>query len=200
MGAFATELTRGSPKEVDMERSDTSSNFSIGSSMPKFSLPNVDDRTVTQEYFSGAKAALVVFSCNHCPYVIGSEEMLITIVRRFEGDGLRTVAISSNDAAKYPEDGFEQMKAKSLRMSLPYPYLYDQSQSVARAFDAACTPECYLFDATGKLVYHGTINDNPKDPSKARMDYLTPAISSVLEGQRPNPTFRHPIGCSIKWK
>ena len=85
-------------------------------------------------------------------------------------------------------------------MSLPYPYLYDESQQVARMFDAACTPEFYLFDSSLTLVYHGTINDSPRDPAKVTRDYLSKAIESVLAGQVPEPQFVHPLGCSIKWK
>jgi hypothetical protein len=85
-------------------------------------------------------------------------------------------------------------------MNLPYPYLYDETQDVARQFDAACTPEFYLFDRNHTLVYHGTINDSPRDPSKVTKDYLSKAISAALEGQTPNPQFVHPLGCSIKWK
>jgi hypothetical protein len=121
-------------------------------------------------------------------------------VRRFQPQGLKAIAISSNDAAKYPEDSYEKMRERAASMDLPYPYLYDESQKVARAFDAACTPELYLFDGSRKLVYHGTINDSPRDPTKVTRDYLSDAIGAVLGGAVPNPQFVHPLGCSIKWK
>jgi hypothetical protein len=105
--------------------------------------------------------------------------MLISIVKRFQADGLKTLVINSNDAATYPED---------------------ESQDVARLFDAACTPEFYLFDRDGKLAYHGTINDSPRDPSRVTKDYLSKAIEAVLEGRTPEPQFVHPLGCSIKWR
>ena len=108
--------------------------------------------------------------------------------------------INSNDAAKYPEDSFERMREKSVALDLPYPYLYDESQAVARAFDAACTPEFYLFDRNQTLVYHGTINDAPRDGSAVKHDYLSNAIAAVLHGETPDPQFVHPLGCSIKWK
>jgi peroxiredoxin len=183
-----------------MERTATSVTFSLGSKLPTFDLRNVDGKMTGPSYFTNGKAYLVAFLCNHCPYVKGSEEMLITIVRQFEKDGLKTLAISSNDASKYPEDGFEKMVEKAREMNLPYPYLYDETQDVARQFDAACTPEFYLFDRNHTLVYHGTINDSPRDPSKVTKDYLSKAISAALEGQTPNPQFVHPLGCSIKWK
>lgn len=183
-----------------MERTATSATFSLGSKLPTFELRNVDGQLMGSSYFANAKAYLVAFLCNHCPYVKGSEEMLIKIARQFENDGLKTIAISSNDATKYPEDSFEKMGEKAREMNLPYPYLYDETQTVARQFDAACTPEFYLFDANHTLVYHGTINDSPRDPSKVTKDYLSTAVGAVLEGQTPNPPFVHPLGCSIKWK
>lgn len=183
-----------------MQRDSVSTNFSLGSQLPSFTLPDVSGRMVSESFFEGSQASLVVFTCNHCPYVKGSDEMLLRIVREFTPAGLRVVAISSNDAAQYPEDSFEKMKEKAESQKLPFPYLYDESQQVARAFDAACTPECYLFDRTGALVWHGTINNSPRHPADVKSDFLSPAISAVLEGRLPDPQFVHPIGCSIKWK
>jgi peroxiredoxin len=183
-----------------MERDTISSAFPLGSRLPSFELLNVDGNRLGSESLTGAKAGLVAFLCNHCPYVKGSEDMLISIVKRFQADGLKTLVINSNDAAKYPEDSYEKMKEKAVAQGLPYPYLYDESQNVARLFDAACTPEFYLFDRDGKLAYHGTINDSPRDPSRVTKDYLSKAIEAVLEGRTPEPQFVHPLGCSIKWK
>lgn len=183
-----------------MERSSSSPSFAIGAELPEFSLPSVSGEQIGSAYLGGAKAGLVVFLCNHCPYVKGSEEMLIRIFKEFAPKGLRAVTISSNDASQYPEDSFAKMKEKAAAMSLPYPYLYDESQRVARLFDAACTPEFYLFDEHGKLAYHGAINDSPRDPSKVTKDYLSQAIQSVLAGKAPSPQFVNPLGCSIKWK
>jgi peroxiredoxin len=183
-----------------MERDTISTAFPLGSKLPSFELANVDGKRIGSAYLSGAKAGLVAFLCNHCPYVKGSEEMLIAIVKKFQGDGLRTIAINSNDSVKYPDDSFEKMREKAATYALPYPYLHDESQDVARLFDAACTPEFYLFDREGALVYHGTINDSPRDPSRVTTDYLSRAIESVLEGRKPEPQFVHPLGCSIKWK
>ena len=183
-----------------MERSSLSDKFPIGSQLPAFELPATDGTQKGSAYLNGGKAALVMFSCNHCPYVKGSEDQFINIVRKFQNDGLRVVSISSNDAVKYPEDGFDKMKEKANSMNLPYPYLYDEAQEIARIFDAACTPEFYLFDGAGKLAYHGTINDSPRDASKVTKEYLSQAITAVLEGQSPQLAFTHPLGCSIKWK
>lgn len=184
-----------------MQRTEASERFSIGSTMPDFTLPDVSGKDISaKDFFSGSRAALVVFTCNHCPYVKGSEAELNKVVRASIPDGLKVISISSNDALQYPQDGFEKMKEKSQQMQLPYPYLYDESQEVARKFDAACTPECYLFDSSLKLVFHGTINDSPKDATKATRSYLAQAISQVLAGKKPDPDFVNPLGCSIKWK
>ena len=106
-----------------MERESQSAKLDIGSILPEFNLPSVDGTTKGTKYLKEGKASLIAFTCNHCPYVKGSEEMLIEIARKFEKDGLRTVAISSNDAIQYPEDGFEPMKKKSRELNLPYPYV-----------------------------------------------------------------------------
>ena len=183
-----------------MERTTESQKFALGSLMPEFSLPATDGKSYGSSYLKGGKAGLVVFTCNHCPYVKGSEDLLVQIVKRFEMEGLRTIAISSNDASKYPEDAFDKMKEKSRKQNLPYPYLYDETQEIAKKFDAACTPECYLFDNKGRLMFHGAITDKPKEGGFNRKDYLSPAIFEVIEGNEPDPSFVHPMGCSIKWK
>ncbi|MBX7136530.1 MAG: thioredoxin family protein [Oligoflexia bacterium] len=183
-----------------MQRDTRSTKFPIGSALPKFQLQNVDGKLLGSECLQGAKAALVVFSCNHCPYVQGTDALLLEIVKRFEPRGLKTVAISANDPVQYPEDGFAQMQTKAKTLKLPFPYLFDETQAVARAFDASCTPECYLFDGAGKLCYQGAITDRPKERDAERKDLLSPAIESTLSGKAPVPDFNHPIGCSIKWK
>lgn len=183
-----------------MERTSGSSKFPIGSRLPSFKLPATNGSTVSENFLREGKMMLVAFTCNHCPYVKGSEQMLVSIVNDYAPAGLRAVAISSNDATQYPEDSLENMRVKSEQMKLPYPYLYDESQEVARQFDAACTPECYLFDAAGTLVYHGAINNSPRDPAKVRENHLAKALEQLSKGAKPEPSFVHPIGCSIKWK
>lgn len=183
-----------------MERDSLSNKFPIGSKLPSFSLPNIDDSSVTEKYLADAPASLVVFACNHCPYVLGSEKMLFDTIREFQSKGLKAIMVSSNDPAKYPEDSFEKMKEKAKRDSIPCPYLFDETQEIARAFDAECTPECFLFDAKGTLAFHGAVNNSPRDPALANSNYLRTAIEQVLAGKTPEPAFAHPIGCSIKWK
>lgn len=183
-----------------MQRDVTSSKLIFGGSMPLFSLSATDGKTITNTYFQGAPFSLVVFSCNHCPYVVGSEKMLMDTIREFQEKGLKAVLISSNDPTQYPEDSFDKMKEKATRDLLPCPYLFDETQETARAFDAQCTPECYLFDASLKLVFHGTINNSPRHPGEVKTNFLNTALTQILTGEAPDPQFVHPIGCSIKWR
>jgi peroxiredoxin len=183
-----------------MERTDISQKFPLGSLLPDFLLPNVDGKNIGSNYLSGAVAGVVVFSCNHCPYVKGSDLAMIELANRYQEQGVKFLAISSNDTEQYPEDGFEMMQQKARDMKLPFPYLYDQSQQVAKAFDAACTPEFFVFDSSSKLVFHGTINNSPRYPEKVTEHYLARALDQILSGASPEPSFVHPIGCSIKWK
>ena len=183
-----------------MERENASTTFGIGSDLPVFNLKNVNNEQIGSDYLSEAKLALVVFSCNHCPYVIGSEELLIEVVKKYDSQELRAVAINVNDADMYPDDSFEKMQEKAKNLDLPYPYLHDESQEIARQFDAACTPECYLFNQDHKLIFHGPICERPKDKGSDRENFLDVAIQQALAGEKIDPEFVHPIGCSIKWK
>ena len=179
-----------------MKRETESEIIPLGSTLPDFSLPATDGSTFDSSKIEIDKAFLVVFTCNHCPYVKGSEEQLVEIFSQFQSSGLSAIAISANDAEKYPDDSFENMKLKTL----PYPYLYDQSQQVAKSFDAACTPECFLYNADKKLAYHGAINNSPNNPAGVTDVPLKSAIEALVAGNVPEKSFVHPVGCSIKWK
>jgi peroxiredoxin len=183
-----------------MERTATSTRFPLGSLLPTFSLPATDGQHYGSDYLKSVPASLVVFTCNHCPYVKGSEAQVYSLIRQYSELGLKSLLISANDAAQYPDDSFEKMKEKFLSAQLPCPYLYDETQEVARLFDAQCTPEVFLFDASAKLVYQGAVNDSPRDASQVRHCSLELALQQVCAGQRVTPDFVHPIGCSIKWK
>ena len=183
-----------------MERQEKSATFPMGTQLPQFSLTSTDGTAVSQAYFSGAPAALVVFACNHCPYVIGSEKMLFDTIRSYQEKGLKAVIISSNDPVQYPEDSFEKMQQYAREKQFPCPYLFDETQEVAKKFDAACTPECYLFNGAGALVFHGSINNSPRFPDQVKANFLEAALEQAFSGKNPDPAFVHPIGCSIKWK
>ena len=183
-----------------MERDTRSQKFPIQSLLPEFTLKSVSGDLLGSAYLRTGKAALVVFTCNHCPYVQGSEDLLIAAINKYQPLGLRSLLICSNDAEKYPEDSFLEMQKRAKVKNYPCPYLHDETQEVAKLFDAACTPECFLFDSSFKLVYQGALTDNPRNKDAARKDLLSLAIESVLAGKPLTTDFNHPIGCSIKWK
>lgn len=176
-------------------------NPELGSLCHDFSLPGTDGRTYTRDGLKAkngqpVQALLVMFICNHCPYVKAVEERLVKLGQEFSDRPVSIIAISSNDGAKYPEDSFEQMKLKNY----PFPYLYDESQAVAAKFGAVCTPDFFLYDKEFKLAYRGRLDDSWKDASLVRSRDLAGAIESLLQGMRPTLEQRSSMGCSIKWK
>ena len=182
----------------------------LGTAAPAFSLPaanpDVAGETVTLATVAeGARGLVVVFTCNHCPYAIHVEDRLIELATAWKAQGIRTVAISSNGADAYPADSFERMAERARDKAYPFPYLYDASQEVARAYDAACTPDFYLFDADRQLVYRGRLDDSrPMRPSRPGQpptsNDLDDAVQALLAGQ-PIPEPHVPsVGCSIKWR
>lgn len=172
----------------------------LGTPAPAFALPATDGRTYTLDSFRGAKALLVVFTCNHCPYAQAVEDRLIEIGRDYRDRGLAVVLINSNDAGQYPEDSFENMMRRAEAKRYPFPYCYDETQSVARAYHAACTPDPFLFDAGQRLFYRGRIDDNWKEPDKVTRRDLREAIEAALAGQPAPGEQRASMGCNIKWK
>ena len=143
---------------------------------------------------------MVVFTCNHCPYAIASEDRLLELQSDYEARGVRLVAISSNDAEKYPDDSFDEMKARASDKGYNFPYLYDETQDVARAYDAACTPDVFVFDRERKLVYNGRIDDNWQEPDKVTHQDLRSVLDAALEGDAVGFEHVPSMGCSIKWK
>ena len=171
-----------------------------GTPAPPFELPGVDGRTWSLDDFSEAKLLVVVFTCNHCPYAKASEQRLVDIQRDYASRGVRLVAINPNDAERYPDDDFEHMKRRAAERGFNFPYLRDESQQVARAYKAACTPDVYVFDAERKLVCQSRIDDNWQEPEKVTRRDLRLILDALLEG-RPLPFEPVPsMGCSIKWK
>jgi len=175
-------------------------NVSIGDNAIDFSLPGTDGRTYSLDSFKDKKALAVVFSCVHCPYVLAWEDRLIELGRDYSGKGVAFVLICSNDAVKYPQDSFDNMKRHAAEKSYPFPFVHDESQAVARAYGAERTPEIFLFDGGRKLTYHGVVDDNYENPAAVRQSYLKDGIEAVLEGIAPNTTWVSPRGCTIKWK
>jgi peroxiredoxin len=172
----------------------------LQSPCPDFSLPGTDGKTYSLESFKDAQALCVMFICNHCPYVQAVEDRLITLAKSYKANEVAFVAISSNDATRYPDDSFEAMKKRSEEKSYPFPYLYDESQSVAKAFDAVCTPDLYVYDNNRRLTYRGRLDDSWKDPKNVQRTELKWAIDATLKNQRLDFTPVPSMGCSIKWK
>ena len=183
-----------------MERHAEKSTLLIGEKAPYFSLPATDGRIYSLSDFTDRRALLVVFTCNHCPYARAYETRLCDIAKKYCAEGVGMVGICANDAQDYPEDSFEQMVEKSKALGFPFPYLHDDKQTVARAYDVACTPECYLFDSTHRLVYHGWVDDNHQNPEQVTSPDLQLAIEAVLVGKEPPKALTPIIGCSIKWQ
>jgi peroxiredoxin len=179
----------------------SSSMLELGTPLPVFSLPDtVSGRTVSSSELSG-KPSVVTFICNHCPYVKRIQQGLADFGRYCAERGVPVVAISSNDPGTYPDDAPEKMALEAESARYSFPYLFDESQAVAKAFRAACTPEFYVFDANGKLAYRGRFDEaSPKNDVAVTGRDTRAAVDALLAGKSPS-TEQHPsIGCSIKWK
>lgn len=172
----------------------------LGTAAPPFSLPATDGETYSLASFADAKVLVVVFTCNHCPYAIAAEDRLVTLQRDYAARVVRLVAINPNDAAGYPDDSFDNMVERAKDKGFNFPYLHDESQGVARAYDAACTPDVFVFGASRELVYNGRIDDNWKDPSMVTQRDLRAVIDAILEGREHGLDVHASMGCSIKWR
>jgi peroxiredoxin len=175
----------------------------LGSKAPHFLLPGVDGKVVQLSDFQDARVLVVAFICNHCPYVIATQGRVNQLAKDYLKHGVRWVGINSNDEIRYPEDNFEKMKARSQEQGFVFPYLRDETQEVARAFGAVCTPEFYVYlPEAGQwiLKYQGRLDDSWKDESKVTQRELANAIEALLAGRDPSPDQKPAIGCSIKWK
>ena len=174
----------------------------LGTKAPEFRLPDVvSGRTVSPGDFADAKALLVMFICSHCPFVKHVEGELARIGRDYADSGLAIVAISSNDAESHPDDAPAGLREQAERLGFSFPYCYDESQEVARAYRAACTPDLYLFDADRKLVYRGQLDDSrPGNDLPVTGADLRAALDAALAGEAIPAEQRPSIGCNIKWK
>jgi len=173
----------------------------IGNTLPEFKNLKGTDGTIFQsDTFKDASYLLVVFSCNHCPYVKAYEDRIITFAREYKEKGLEILYINSNEAENYPEDSFDEMVKRANEKKFPFPYVRDEDQSVAKAFGATHTPEFFLFDKERTLRYHGRFDDNWREPEKVQRRYLQEAIDALIDGKEVAEPEVYSIGCTIKWK
>ncbi len=174
----------------------------LGAAMPSrdVRMKNVGGESVTLAGAAGANGTLVIFSCNHCPYVKAWEERIVALGNEYLRKGIGVVAVNSNDAAEYPDDDLPAMQARARERGFEFPYVVDATSNVARAFGATKTPEAFLFDAAGKLVYHGTIDDNAQDPAKVEKRFLKDALDALLAGREVAVKETKALGCSIKFR
>ena len=181
----------------------------LGTPAPDFSLPNIDGTTVSKQDFAG-KPMLVMFICNHCPYVKHIATELARIGNDYRAEGIGLVGIQSNDVEAYPDDSPELMKVESKTHGYPFPYLYDATQQVALAYTAACTPDFFLFDAAHELKYRGRLDETrptrissgvyDSTGNEANGKELRAAIDAVLAGEDPDSKQLPSLGCNVKWK
>lgn len=174
----------------------------LGTPAPRFTLADtVSGRMMSLDELKSDVATVVMFICNHCPYVVHVREGLVALANDYAGRGVSFVAISSNDAAAYPDDGPGKMREQALLHGYPFPYLFDETQSAAHAYQAACTPDIYLFDASLHLVYRGQLDaSRPGNGIPVSGADVRAALDAMIAGDPVNPDQRPSIGCNIKWK
>jgi peroxiredoxin len=172
----------------------------IGEKAPDFNLLATDGKHYSLEDFADAKALVVFFTCNHCPFVKGSDEVTRETVLKYGPQGVKFLAISSNSATAYPEDSYEKMIERIEEHKFPWVYAYDEKQEAALAYGALRTPHFYVFDADRKLIYTGRAVDSPKDASKITSYELNNALEEYLAGKEVSVPLTNPIGCNVKWE
>ncbi len=178
-----------------------SEDVELGMDAPDFELPATDGDTYSLDSFEESDVLVVMFICNHCPYVKAVRGRLIELAEDFEDASVDLVAINPNDADEYPDDSFERMQEIADEYDYPFPYLRDESQEVAREYGAVCTPDIFVFDEARDLAYRGRVDDNWKEPDEVTREDLRLAVEALLEGDQPDPDEQYPSqGCSIKWK
>src|SRR5215216_2697418 len=184
-----------------MAATNSTMDLELGTTAPLFSLPDLDGKTVCLDDFWESKALLVMFICNHCPYVRHLRSEIARLAREYQPRGLGVVAIASNDVEQYPQDGPEGMREERDEVGYTFPYLFDETQEVAKAYRAACTPDFFLFDRDQRLVYRGQFDSSrPDNGVPITGADLRAAVDAVLAGKRPSEKQMPSIGCNIKWK
>lgn len=175
-------------------------NLRLSDPMPGFRLPGTDGRVYDSAEFKEKGILIIIFSCNHCPYVQAYEARIKEIQARYASRGVQIIAINSNDDEQYPEDSFDEMKKRAAEKRFNFLYLRDEQQEAAKAFGAAATPELFVFDEMRRLVYTGKIDDNWREPERVQTKYLEDALNELLDGKEVSVPETYAVGCSIKWK
>jgi peroxiredoxin len=175
-------------------------NLRSGDEAIAFELPGVDDQRHALTNYADKEAVAVIFTCNHCPYARAWEDRIVQIQDDYAERGVQVIAISANDPQKYPADSFPKMRERALEKGFNFPYLFDESQEVARAYGAERTPEVFLFGKDGTLLYHGTVDDNYDGPGAVENHYLRDALDAALADEAPAVAETQAIGCTIKWR
>lgn len=174
--------------------------LAIGDNAPDFSLPATDDRTYSLADFSGAPVLVIAFTCNHCPYVVNSEERILSFDHDYKHRGVQLVCINSNAETTYQDDDFPHMVERARARGFQFPYLHDESQEIALAYGALRTPHYFVFDQQRQLRYTGRMDDNPRNPGQETTHELRDAVDALLEGEQVQTPLTNPIGCNVKWR
>ena len=200
-GQVVTSVQKLWQKKYKIMALTTSNEFTTGTKAPDFYLLNtVDSKYYSLNDLKGAKATVIFFICNHCPFVIHVNEELVKMATRHQEEGIGFIAISSNEVANYPQDGPKYMQAVAEKLKYPFPYLFDETQEVAKAYDAACTPDFYVFDADLNSVYHGELDaSRPGNGKPVTGIALRNAIENVLANKPALENQKPSVGCGIKW-
>lgn len=172
----------------------------LGEQAPDFSLPATDGKTYSLQDFAGAPVLVVFFTCNHCPYVVGSDEVTRQTALKYQEQGVTFVGINANSEKTKPDDSFDHMVQRMEEQLFPWIYLRDKEQTTAKAYGALRTPHFYVFDGERKLVYSGRGLDNPREADKATVNDLDRALSELLAGKPLSVPLTNPIGCNVKWE
>ena len=179
-----------------------SNTMELGTKAPNFTLPDtVSNKELSLQELKGENGTVILFICNHCPFVIHVNSLLVDLANRYQQKGINFIAISSNDVENYPQDAPELMKVHAKENNYPFPYLYDESQEVAKAYDAACTPDIYVFNNELNSYYHGQLDSSrPGNDIPVTGEDITNALDALLAGKKFTESVKPSIGCNIKWK
>ncbi|VVB56812.1 Thiol-disulfide oxidoreductase ResA [uncultured archaeon] len=194
---FARE---GEARRCDMVLMESAQKLKAGEPAPEFSLMGADGKTYKLFQFENATAVVVIFMCNHCPYVLAKVEAMKKLYERYRPRNVAFIAINSNNNPQYPDDDYEHMKKFVAEHGIKFPYLFDETQAVAKAYGATCTPDPFVFDSGMRLAYHGRIDDAMSPEAKPTTEDLANALDDILMGKIVKGAFKPSRGCSIKWR